>query len=154
MNMVVMRQLDNPEGPHQLRVGLRRLRSAFSMFRPVLASPEMKRLGDEARWLGQEVGHLRDLDVVSGEIVRREAVTHPDEPALAAFADVLERQASEQRGELRTLIAGPRAQAFLLDLARFVETRGWLLPDDFEQTGRLAVPVGQFAEEALDKRWK
>jgi CHAD domain-containing protein len=37
---------------------------------------------------------------------------------------------------------------------RFVETRGWLLPDDFEQTGRLAVPIGQFAEEALQKRWK
>ena len=83
-----------PEGPHQLRIGLRRLRSAFSVFSPVLQSPEMTRLNGEARWLGQEVGRLRDLDVVANDIVRREAEAHPDEPGLPALADALSRQAA------------------------------------------------------------
>ena len=52
-NMVVVRELADPEGPHQLRVGLRRLRSASSVFSQVLQSPEISRLNEEARWLGQ-----------------------------------------------------------------------------------------------------
>jgi inorganic triphosphatase YgiF len=153
-NMVVVRALDEPEGPHQLRVGLRRLRSAFAVFTPVLESPEMQRLSAEARWLGQEVGTLRDLDVVATEIARREATLHADEPALAALADALDRAAAARRAALVALLAGARAQAFVLDLARFTETRGWLKPEDFAQTARLAQPVGAFAAAALAKRWK
>jgi inorganic triphosphatase YgiF len=153
-NMVVVRELADPEGPHQLRVGLRRLRSASSVLSPVLQSPEMSRLNEEARWLGQEVGRLRDLDVVGNDIVRREAEAHPDEPGLSAFADVLSREAADLRERLRKLLAGARSQAFVIDLAQFVETRGWLVPQDFSQTKRLAAPVAELAGQALDKRWK
>ena len=45
-------------------------------------------------------------------------------------------------------------QAFLIGLARFVETRGWLVAQDFGQTERLAAPVSELAEGALSKRWK
>src|SRR5262245_49708177 len=55
-NVVAVQGLDDPEGPHQLRVALRRLRSAFSLFAPVLQSPELTRLNHEARWIGQGVG--------------------------------------------------------------------------------------------------
>jgi triphosphatase len=154
VNMLVAEKLDDPEGPHQLRIGLRRLRSAFAVFSAVLVSPEMERLKGEARWLGQAVGRVRDLDVVAGDIARREALAHPDEPALAALADRLDTAVAARRTELRAELAGPRAQAFVLDLARFVETRGWLVPEDFGQTGRLATPVIELAERALARRWK
>ena len=153
-NMVAVRQLDDPEGPHQLRVGLRRLRSAFSVFAPVLQSPELTRLNEEARWLGQEVGRLRDLDVVANDLVRREAAAYPDEPGLPGLADALSGEAAEVRDELRKRLAEPRAQAFLIDLVRFVEMRGWFMPQDFAQTERLAEPVARLAETALDRHWK
>lgn len=153
-NIHVIRELDDPEGPHQLRIGLRRLRSVFSVYAPVLESPEMERLGEEARWLGQEVGSLRDLDVVADEIVRREAGLHPDELGLGSLADVLSLQAAERRLQLRKVLVEARSQRFLLDLARFTETRGWLVPEDFDQTGRLAMPVAELAEQSLAKCWK
>jgi triphosphatase len=153
-NIVVVRKLDDPEGPHQLRIGLRRLRSVFSVFSPVLQSPEMTRLNEEARWLGQEVGRLRDLDVVANDIVQRDAEAHPDEPGLSVLADALLQEAAALREPLRKLLAAARVQAFLIDLARFVEIRGWLVPQDFDQTGRLAAPVAELAGEALKKRWK
>ncbi|CAN7302386.1 CHAD domain-containing protein [Mesorhizobium sp. LjNodule214] len=153
-NVVVIRKLDDPEGPHQLRIGLRRLRSAFSVCASVLKCPEMTRLNMEARWLGQEVGRLRDLDVVANNIVRREAEAHADEPGLPPLADALSRQAGGLRDHLRKLLPGARAQAFLIDLARFVEAGGWLVPQDFGQTERLAAPVVQLAGKALSKRWK
>ena len=43
---------------------------------------------------------------------------------------------------------------FLIDLAQFIETRGWLTPQDFGQTKRLAAPVAELAGLALNKRWK
>lgn len=154
MNVLAVRQFDDPDGPHQLRIGLRRLRSVFSVYAPVLQSAEMQRLKDEARWLGQEVGLLRDLDVVANDIVRREANAHPDEPGLSALADMLLQQGAEQREQLRKVLVAARVQAFLIDLACFVETRGWLVPHDFEQTARLATPVLDLARQFLAKRWK
>jgi len=52
------------------------------------------------------------------------------------------------------VLIGTRAQAFLIDLAQFVEMRGWLVPTDIAQTGRLAVLVSDLAHRQLDKRWK
>ncbi len=153
-NFVVVRKLDDIEGPHQLRIGLRRLRSVFSVYKSALASPEMTRLSGEAKWLGQEAGRLRDLDVVANDIVGREAALHADEPGLSALAQALARQAGERRDHVRTLLIAARAQAFLIDLAQFVETRGWLVPGDFGQTGRLAVPVVDLAHRGLNRRWK
>ena len=58
------------------------------------------------------------------------------------------------RNHLRKHLAQARVQAFLIDLARFVETRGWLVPQDFGQTERLAAPVSELASQALSERWK
>jgi len=151
-NMVIVQKMDDPEGPHQLRVGLRRLRGAFSVFTLVLQSPELARLGEEARWLGEEVGRLRDIDVVN-DIVRREADSHPGEPGLSTLADGLSEQAAEVRGQLRKCLTEARAQAFLIDLARFAETRGWLVPQDFGRTEQLAA-LSVLAASALSKRWR
>jgi triphosphatase len=153
-NMVVVERLDDPEGPHQLRIGLRRLRSAFSVFSAVLASPEIGRLQEEARSVGQEVGRLRDLDVVTNDIVKREADAHAEETGLSALAPALGGRAAELRDQVRRRLAGARTQTLLIDLARFVETRGWLVPEDFGQTARLAAPVTRLAEGALNKRWR
>lgn len=153
-NIRVVLQLDDPEGPHQLRIGLRRLRSAFGLFIDVMQSPEMQRLGDEARWLGQEVGRLRDIDVVAIDIAQREADGHPDETDLTHLAADLKSKAQDRRRELLPILSGPRVQGFVFDLAQFVETRGWLMAQDMDQTGRLAAPVVDVAERALKKRWK
>lgn len=154
LNMEAVRALDDPEGPHQLRIGLRRMRSAFSVLSSALESPEATRLGEEARWLGQEVGHVRDLDVLADDIVRSEAQAHADEPGLSVLADRLGKQAAELRGHLRKLLGEGRAQVFLIDLARFVETRGWLVPEDLSQTARLAASIDATAHDALNRCWK
>jgi triphosphatase len=45
-------------------------------------------------------------------------------------------------------------QGFLIDLARFAETRGWLASQEIEQTERLSAPVDMMSEQALDACWK
>jgi triphosphatase len=153
-NMAVVQGLPDPEGPHQLRVGLRRLRSAFAALSTVLDSPEMMRLGQEARWLGQQVGRLRDIEVVTNEIVPQEAEAHPEQAGFPTIADGLRREVTKRREDLRRLLAEARGQAFLIDLMRFVETRGWQVAEDLDQAGELAVPVSKLARKALTKAWK
>ncbi len=152
-NADAVRASDAVEGPHQLRIGLRRLRAAFDIFAPVIGGPAFDHLKREARWLGGEAGRLRDLDVAVHDLLRPEAAAHPTEPGFARLADLLERTGAAQRTSTRTTLSGPRAQAFLLDLARFTEARGWLDPGDIDQSLRLARPLSDVALEALGAHW-
>jgi inorganic triphosphatase YgiF len=70
---------DDPEVPHQLRIGLRRLRTALRVFRPLTDTSDMKRMAWAARDLGRVVSPLRDADVVWEDIC---------EPAIRAGAEV------------------------------------------------------------------
>jgi triphosphatase len=99
-------KLKDSKGPHQLQIGLRRLRSLFSVFTFVLESPEMGRLNEEAGWVGQKVGRLPDLGVLTYEIVRREAIPHPEEAGFATCADSLSPQAGKLHQTLAKLPAG------------------------------------------------
>lgn len=153
-NIDVVRDTDDIEGPHQLRVGLRRLRSWFSIFRHVARSAELDRLAGEASWLAGEVSRLRDMDVAGRDIVGAEAARYPGESSLAALAALFARHSADEREDLLLVLNGRRAQAFELDLIRFVETRGWFEATDLDQSRRLAAPVSVCADEALARRWK
>jgi inorganic triphosphatase YgiF len=49
---------------HQVRVALRQLRSALTIFAPVLADERIARLRDELKWLSSTLNDARDLDVL------------------------------------------------------------------------------------------
>ncbi|RYH07689.1 CYTH and CHAD domain-containing protein [Tropicimonas sp. IMCC6043] len=153
-NVDVVLSTDAPEGPHQLRIGLRRLRAAFGIFRPVIGHPEMARLNTAAREVGARVGALRDLDVVIADIIAPEFEAHPHEQGFAALRAAIEARRETVRATLRDYLRSAEVQSFQIDLARFIETRRWLTPEDFEQTARLARPIRSHADNALAKRWK
>ncbi len=145
---------EEPEGPHQLRVGLRRMRTALALFRPAIGGPEATRLAAEARWLGREVGALRDLDVVLAALsLPRHGL--PDGPGdgAATLLAALEHRRGQARQRVAGVLGSAQAGGFLIDMACFVETRGWLAPRDLGQTERLGQPVGRLARAALRKRW-
>ena len=153
-NMTAVRLIEDPESAHQLRVGLRRLRSAFSVFKPILEGPHLEPLIDDARWLGQEVGRLRDLEVADVDILAPEREKYPTEAGFAELLDAVHAATETERNQLRQTVIGERAQAFLLNLAEFVMTRGWLDPTDMSQTARLARPVADHAVQSLNKVYR
>jgi inorganic triphosphatase YgiF len=151
-NAVVVAESEDPEGPHQLRVGLRRLRTAFAVFGPSLGAEAMVPLNAAARELGRLVGRLRDADVLIAEVVEPAAALGLDPAARAALVAALEARRDAVRAEVRAGLAAPEAVGFLFDLGRFIEARGWLVPSDYGQTERLAMPVAEAAPAMLDKR--
>ncbi|MGF1551853.1 MAG: CHAD domain-containing protein [Paracoccaceae bacterium] len=147
-NAVAVAATEDIEGAHQLRVGLRRLRSAMKLLRPVMDGPAHRALAEEAKWLGREVGRLRDLEVAIAEMVVPAAGAAPQEPGFAPLAEALAARAAAERERLRATLAGERATGFLFDLAAYVSLRGWLDPADHAQTGRLATPFARLAADA------
>lgn len=141
-----------PEAAHQLRVGLRRLRTALRLFEPALgAGAAAQALADRAGELGREVSALRDLDVLEEEVTAL-AESGLDAEARAALIAALDARREVERAGARAAFAAPEGVGFLLDLGQFIETRGWLAPSDYGQTARLAQPVGEAAGGLLDAR--
>ena len=58
-----------PEGIHELRVSIRRMRAAFSVFRGAMPENHRFRIGDELRVLQRKLGKAREWDVLVEETV-------------------------------------------------------------------------------------
>lgn len=147
-NILAVRQAEDPEGPHQLRVGLRRLRAAMALFRRCVSGDEAVRLNAEARWLGRVVSAKRDLDVALIDVVRPEAAAHPTLAGFPALIAALEVAGAAERSRLTETLTSARVQGFLLDLAAFVETGSWL------NGAQAQAPLSTVAQSALDHAWR
>lgn len=99
-----------PIGIHQTRVALRRLRAAFTVFRPAVDGPRIRALSAEARWLAGECAPARDLHVFLTESIEE---VPPLVKRIAA------RLAAAHLQRARAALSGARFAAFERDLAAF-----------------------------------
>ena len=122
---------------HQARVGLRRLRSAFSLFKPLLegdARAELLKL--ELKWLAAELGEVRNLDVLIPRMPDR--VRGQLEAARAAGLE-----------HVRISLASARTRLLMIDLAEWLAIGDWRVdPADPAIAARLAP---DFAADILDR---
>ena len=79
-------ETEDPAAAHQLRIGLRRLRSALRAFRPLHDTPALRELEGHAQALARTVGELRDADVLIEEIYAPVAGAHQGRSRRAARA--------------------------------------------------------------------
>jgi triphosphatase len=153
-NRLAVLTSNDPESTHQLRIGLRRLRSAFRLFRPVLNPIATRPLDTMAQTIAAKAGALRDLDVLIDEIV---SPLIKKAPTSVSFNNLLHDlksvRAKSARANLADYLNSADVNAFLLDLAAYTECRGWLDPENFDQTAFLAQPVEVHANKALEKQW-
>ncbi len=127
----------DPEGVHQMRVALRRLRAAFSMFRRVLPRASMAALRGEARWLAGELGFVRDLDVFLGETLEPLAARFSDHAGLKRLRDDAQTLRDASQDQLRKHLDSPRYARFVLELGRWYASQGWLHQPLSEDGARL-----------------
>ena len=59
------------EGVHQMRVGLRRIRAAISLFGELLGDRQTKRIKSELKWLTGELAPAREFDVYQKKKAKR-----------------------------------------------------------------------------------
>lgn len=147
------------EGLHQMRVALRRLRSAFIAFGGLTRSDAADDMVREAKWLTRAIGHARDYDVFLSEIIAPVVAEDPDDKDLIALRGAAERARAEAWDAARAAVRSPRMTRFVLRLALYLDERGWRSDDegndiDDDDLAAFRAPVAEFASAALDKRLK
>lgn len=141
------------EAVHQIRVALRRLRSAMSLFGPLIADPETDALKDELRWLLQQLGPARDTDVFLSEIIEPVVAVFSGEPALAALHQAITDENTEHYRTAHTALYSPRFTALLLNLGRWIEGGDWLASTS-DEASPLNRPIESLAASMLERRDK
>lgn len=142
----------NPEGVHQLRVALRRLRAALHLMQSVGSWSQCDLLRNEARWLGQSLSAARDWDIFLTETLPVVAKGCPTLGGFNALEKIAERQRTTSYRKIRTALADRRCANFVLGLGEWIETRGWRSDVSPETLGQLAEPAVNFAGRILSVR--
>ncbi|MCK1733778.1 CHAD domain-containing protein [Bradyrhizobium sp. 138] len=142
----------NPEGVHQLRVALRRLRSALDLMRSVGALSNLDALRSEAKWLAQELSAARDWDVFQLETLPTIAKACPAVAGFDALGRAAARRQSEAYRRAHHALDDRRCAVFLIGLGHWIETRGWRNDVAAEDLGQLAEPAVNFAQQILSKQ--
>ncbi|MBV9172517.1 MAG: CYTH and CHAD domain-containing protein, partial [Chloroflexi bacterium] len=109
---------EDPEGIHQTRVGIRRLRSDLRTARPILDRGVVEPLRLELDWLMGQLGEVRDLDVLLARLRSDVESLGSDRAA----GDAVLAQAIEDRGaayeRVRSDLRSARCAALLHEAAR------------------------------------
>ena len=126
---------------HHARVALRRLRSAFTLFRPLIATDRQATpLGDELRWLAGALGRIRNIDVLIPRFDDEEV----GKALVAGRARVFD--------EVATLLDSTRARMLLIDLTEWLALGAWRT--DPSDPALLRQPVADYAEAVLGERFR
>ncbi|MBI3445745.1 MAG: CHAD domain-containing protein [Magnetospirillum sp.] len=139
------------EAIHQMRVALRRLRSASKVFRGILASPQSDEIKGDMRWLLEHLGPARDADVFLNEIIDPVLAQHPDNKGLKALHAFWSKDRDLRLNAAINAVRSRRYCALVLRLGQWVETGDWLGTSLAPPRRKLAEPVSSFAGRRLIK---
>jgi inorganic triphosphatase YgiF len=127
----------DPEGLHQARVALRRLRAALSLFKPAIDDDQFDALRNELRAFTAKLGPARDLDVLIAKL-------QPRDRKRRGF----ERRRARHYAAIEKMFASRRFRAWTLDMV------GWVYGGDWRETRRAKRPLLGFALGRLDRLWR
>lgn len=133
---------DDPESVHQMRVGVRRLRSALKLFCSAAPCPEA--LLTEIEWLGSVLGSARDWEVLHGTTLPRVPADDPSDDGVTRLRALVQQTASAQRAQAAQAILSPRYTRLQLALALWMQQIG-----ANDSDAQLTAPIARFAHHTM-----
>ncbi|CAN7598925.1 CHAD domain-containing protein [Pseudoduganella sp. LjRoot289] len=137
-----------PEALHQMRVGLRRLRSALDLFGHLLELPEPLRR--DLDWLGKELGAARDWDVLASSTLPRVAEDLPDDMELVLVRLAAETRANDLRAAAADAVSSARYADMMRNLASWLHDAEWRGHCTARQRRLLGKGAAGFADRVLE----
>lgn len=149
-NEVAVMESGIPECLHQMRVGLRRLRSALKLFEAAATCPAD--LQEELRWLGEALGEARDWDVLSSSTLARAAgAGDASFPALNAAVDEVVRGKRDQAG---AALRSPRYARLMIGMFAWAIGQQWRNTPALAHIDQLGASLKAFAGNAVKQGHK
>src|SRR5262249_29879688 len=93
---------------HKMRVSVRRIRSALKNYRPVLDREQTDALQPELKWLADELGTVRDLEVLRERFTGRLDALPADLAEHRGWLDALRKRETSAYRRLNTALREPR----------------------------------------------
>jgi triphosphatase len=147
-------QNGDPEGVHQMRVALRRLRAAISLFSEMLAGPQTDAMKAELKWITGELGPARELDVFVQCVVRPVAEGKPRRAGMAVLSKELRKKREGAFARAQAAIQTTRFRALVLAAAEWIESGDWTRNADALACALRERPIAAMAADELRRRRK
>ncbi|MEL6323754.1 MAG: CYTH and CHAD domain-containing protein [Pseudomonadota bacterium] len=139
----------DPEGPHQLRVTVRRLEALLWLMRGVIRPETYREIKSLGRALRQAVALLRDADVLINEILPA-AMDVADQADMAAD---LSAWRERLRSEVRRALQASKSTAHVLMLLKTARFADWR-PMKADASQAVLLPFRQVAAPRLQAQWQ
>jgi inorganic triphosphatase YgiF len=150
-NARVLRAARRPEAVHQLRVGVRRLRTAIGAFSAMLADDRRETIKGELRWITNALNDARNLDVFIADTFRPAAGRRHAQPGMGALGAALLSAQTAAYDQAEQAVRSPRFSRLTLELAAWIEAGGWARSDDPALAALRARPARALAAEVIGK---
>ena len=151
-NARVLRAARRPEAVHQLRVGVRRLRTAIGLFGDLLADERRESLIAELKWIAGELDEARNLDVFLSETFRPGAARRRETPGMSALGASLLAAQTRAYNRVEKAVRSRRFSRLTLELAAWVETGDWCRDESPARAALRRRPAAELAAEILADR--
>jgi inorganic triphosphatase YgiF len=143
---------ERPSALHQMRIGLRRVRAAMSVFKNIVNDNERDGVRDELKWLASMLGPARDLDVFMTEVLLPLRQDYPDDPGFADIIADVEQRRLRAYADAVAACRSDRYQALLLNAVSWIESGPWRIGQDALQRARREQPIATLATDELSRR--
>ena len=141
-----------PDPVHEMRVAVRRLRSAIALFRVAVGCPAVDAAAAALKVLADRLGPARDWDVFVAETAASVAKVLPDDASLRRLRAAAERRRRQAYAALREWLGGAEFRRLGLALAGLAGGQAWMGALAPAQVETLALGLEAFASRALARR--
>ena len=142
------------EPVHQMRVAVRRARSAIAVFEHGLACPAVTAADRDLKALGAVLGPTRDWDVFATETLPRVAATFPEDRRLRRLEKAVQRAREAAHAALRDWLTSSAFRQTTIGLAWLCSSDRWHATLSAEEHAASAMTPTAFAAHVLQRRWK
>jgi CHAD domain-containing protein len=143
---------DSPQPVHAMRVALRRLRSALSVFRRAADCPAFAAVKPQLHALAGVLGTARDWDVFLMGTGQDVAEALAGDRRIETMLTAAHRQRDAAYAALRQLFASPEFRQLAVALVQLAALRPWEWEADEERSALLQADAARYAAGRLAKR--
>lgn len=141
-----------PEGIHQMRVAVRRLRSALLPLKRQLQQKHYRWASEELKWIVHALAPVRNLDVFADGLIRPTAQALSAGPEFERLIDVTERRRRAALDDAKQAIMSEKYTESMLRLLRWFVAHGWRDQQISEQAVVLLAPIVDVASDLIDRQ--
>jgi inorganic triphosphatase YgiF len=153
-NEAIVRSAPEADAVHQMRVALRRLRAAITLFKTVVEDEKRDEVKAELKWMANLLGEARDLDVYVTKVLEPAQVQREDDESYRQLIAAYQERRTQAYQTLQDTIVSARFIHSTLETAAWIQAGHWVVDETKAARQRRGRPVAELAEQEIGRRWK